>query len=365
MEATKKKGGKKALVIAGIGVGAVVIAIPVALIALVLVLALSIHLLTPLVFPGFFGKAREEYVTPGIYEGLVPQGYAYDEDERVYLQCGYMADGESASRIYVTIPTSDTTYETVGYVELYEKDGEPYTGHTGGITSYKDFVWLANDGEGEGNCVWVLSLDEILDTAKSNGKITLKTSFQSETRAACCFADGEYLFVGEFNNSEEYCAKDTHAFKVADGEVNKALVCAYKLDLSTDIGVEYTYLDGEEVIIPTFALSVRDLVQGFTRTPDGFAISTSYGVSFSNVYIYEGINKYREPDDILDVNGYAVPVYFLDNDSLKDKITMPPMSEEIFVKDGRLYILFESACQKYIFGNLTRGVHIYSYDLTK
>lgn len=366
MEATKKKkGGKKALVIAGVGIGAAIVAIPVILIALVLVLALSIHLLTPLVFPDFFGNARTEYVTPGIYEGLVPQGYAYDEDERVYLQCGYMADGESASRIYVTRETSDGEYSNVGYVELYTADGKPYTGHTGGITSSGGFVWLANDGEGDDNCVWVFSLDEIVDKAMLREEpIILKTSFQPETRAACCFSDGEYLFVGEFNNSEEYCTKDTHAFKVADGEINKALVCAYKLDPSEEIGVEYTDADGEKVLVPKFALSVTDLVQGFTKTPDGFAISTSYGVSFSNVYVYEDVTKFRH-DEVLDVNGYAVPVYFLDNDSLTDKITMPPMSEEIFVKDGRLYILFESACQKYIFGNLTRGIHIYSYDLTK
>lgn len=366
MEIAKKKGGKKALIIAGVGVGALIVAIPVVLIALVLVLALSIHLLTPLAFPDFFANAREEYVTPGIYEGLVPQGYAYDEEERVYLQCGYMADGESASRIYVTKETSDGEYSNVGYVELYTADGKPYLGHTGGIASAHGFVWLANDGEGNDNCVWVLSLNEIVAKALLKEEpVILETSFQSETRAACCFADGKYLWVGEFNNSEEYTTKDTHTFKVANGEINKALVCAYVIDPSTDTGIAYKVLDGEKVLLPTLALSVTDLVQGFARTPDGFAISTSYGVSFSNVYIYEGINEYREPDDILDVNGYAVPVYFLDSENLTDKITMPPMSEEIFVKDGRLYVLFESACQKYIFGNLTRGIHIYSYDLTK
>ena len=39
------------------------------------------------------------------------------------------------------------------------------------------------------------------------------------------------------------------------------------------------------------------------------------------------------------------------------------VSEEIFVKGDRLFVLFESACQKYIFGNLIRGTHIYSYEL--
>jgi hypothetical protein len=63
------------------------------------------------------------------------------------------------------------------------------------------------------------------------------------------------------------------------------------------------------------------------------------------------------------VNGASVPVYYLDSESLTDDITLPPMSEEIFVKDGRLYVLLESACKKYIFGNLIRGRHVYSYGL--
>ena len=127
--------------------------------ALLAVVLLALHLFTPLVFRDFFGNARKEYRIPGLGDGLVPQGYAYVADREVYLQCGYMADGVSASRIYVTDAknTDDTRF-----VELYTLDGTPYTGHTGGITAAGGFVWLANDGEGEDNCVWVMSLEEIL-----------------------------------------------------------------------------------------------------------------------------------------------------------------------------------------------------------
>lgn len=350
MENAKKlTGGKRVAAIIGI--------VAVAIVLLLIIAVLALHLFTPLVFNDFFSNAKEEYLTPGIYEGLVPQGYAYVGENEVYLQCGYMTDGESASRIYVTdAENTDDTY----FIELYTADGKPYTGHTGGITSSFGFVWLANDGEGDDNRVWVLSLKDIL-TAKNGDKLTLETSFQTESRAACCFVDGKYLWVGEFHDGEKYTTKDTHAFAVSGGE-NNALICAYALDIDSEYGVASAKVDGKDVFTPKLALSVTDLVQGFTKTPEGFALSTSYAVNFSHLYFYEDVTS-GEPDASLEVNGIDVPVYFLDEDALTDDVSMPPMSEEIFVKDGRLYVLFESACQKYIFGNLIRGRHIYSYEL--
>ena len=210
--------GKKIAVICG--------AIIVAFIALVLCLLLALHVITPLASIDFFVNSDPEYVTPGIYEGLVPQGYAYIGEKDVYLQCGYMADGVSASRIYVTNATD--TRDTF-FVELYTADGQPYTGHTGGLTSYSGIVWLTNDGEGDDNCMWVFTLAELLEA--KDGKVILKTKFQPESRAACCFADGEYLWIGEFNDGEKYVAKESHAF----GE-NNALICAYEIDTASEYG---------------------------------------------------------------------------------------------------------------------------------
>ena len=335
----------------GIGIGFGILA------ALLAVILLALNLLTPLVFNGFFGNAQKEYLIPGLSAGLVPQGYAYVEEEGLYLQCGYMTDGVSASRIYMT--DAENTDDT-RFVELYAADGTPYTGHTGGITAAGDFVWLANDGEGEDNCVWVLSLQALL-SAENGGRITLTTRFQSETRAACCFADGEYLWVGEFNDGEKYVTDAGHKFTVNGGE-NFALVCAYPLDTASVYGVAFTESDGQAVFTPALALSVTNLVQGFTRTPDGFALSTSYGLGVSHIYFHKDVTA-DEPHASIRINDSDVPVYFLDSESLTDDVSMPPMSEEIFIKDGRLYVLLESACKKYIFGNLIRGRHVYSYEL--
>ena len=327
------------------------------LVALLLAIVLMLNLCTPLVFHGFFENADKEYLIPGLGDGLVPQGYAYVAEQNVYLQCGYMTDGVSSSRIYVTDATNT---KNTRYIELVTSNGAPYTGHTGGITAAGNFVWLANDGDGEDNCVWVLSLAEIL-AAENGDRITLTTRFHSETRAACCFADDKYLWVGEFNDGEKYITDASHRFTVSGGE-NFALVCAYPLDTASVYGVAFTEADGQPVFTPAMALSVTNLVQGFTRTPNGFALSTSYGLSASHIFFHKDVTA-GEADATININGTDVPVYFLDDDSLTEDVAMPPMSEEIFVKDGRLYVLLESACKKYIFGNLIRGRHVYSYRL--
>lgn len=320
------------------------------LLLLVALVMLGAHLLTPVIYNDFFDGEVAEFESAGLSDGLVPQGFAYVEPHGVYLQCGYMNDG-SASRIYII---DEQNGYASRYVTLLAPDGTEYTGHTGGITAYDDLVWLANDGEGEDNCVWVFSLDELL-AAPNGGTLTLNTKFQPESRAAYCLADGEYLWVGEFYRAEDYPTKSTHAFTVAGGAEQNALVCAYPLDTASELGIADT--------TPALLLSVPGQVQGFAMTQDGgFVLSSSFGLSSSILRFYNGISL-DQPSASLDVNGTEVPVYFLDDDLLARVIEAAPMSEEIEVKDGRLYVLFESACQKYLFGNFMRGRSVYSIPL--
>ncbi len=348
MTKTKKPLWAKLLIGLGIVVGAIV--------ALVLLVLLSVHLITPLLFNDFFGEADKEYLTPGLSEGLVPQGYDYIAEKELFLMCGYMTDGVSAGRIYVTDPENAKESR---YVELYTADGQPYTGHTGGITHKGNYLWLANDGQDDDNCVWVMDLNEVLNAA-SGGKITLDKYFKPETRSAFCYADENYLWVGEFRDPEKYLTVESHHFEVSGG-TNYALVCAYPLDLNAEHGIMVN-VEGEPYI-PDLCLSLTDLVQGFTRTEDGgFVLSTSYSVKKSHLLFYSDVTK-GEPDTIISIGETAVPVYFLDADVLTRDVEMPPMSEEIVVIDGDVYVLFESACKKYIFGNFTRGRHVYSYEI--
>jgi hypothetical protein len=324
-----------------------------AILAFVLLVLLLAPVVTTIIFHDFFKDAEKEFRIPGQADGMVSQGFTYLHEQKSYLQCGYMADGVSASRIYI-IPEFEP--EKTYYVELYTDDGTPYTGHTGGISVSGDFVFLANDGEGDANRVWVLSIYYLL--ASENGsRYTMTTYFHPETRAAYCYVDGDYLWVGEFHRPVDYPTKESHTFSVSGDVEHHALICAYPLDDTSATGIKAG--------VPALLLSVTGQVQGMVRTEDGgFILSTSYGLSKSHLIFYKNILANQESaDNALEIDGTNVPVWYLDANHLIRDLEAPPMSEEMVVRDGRVYYLTESACKKYIFGNFIRGRHVYSLPI--
>ena len=64
-----------------------------------------------------------------------------------------------------------------------------------------------------------------------------------------------------------------------------------------------------------------------------------------------------------DFDGTKVPLIYLDSATLIDDVRMPPMAEEIVYMDGDVYVMNESACTKYKFGNLTSGRRVWAYEL--
>ncbi len=344
MKKEKKSGGL------GRRIGKIALIVLCSLLAFVLLVLAGAHLLTPLIFPDFYGDAEKEYAIPGLSDGIVPQGYTYLPEQKLYLMCGYMSDGASASRIYLT-PDGDE--KNSRYIELVTADGAPYLGHTGGIATDGTHLFLANDGEGEDNRVWVMDLDKVL-SLKDGESIKLETSFVSESRAAYAYVEDGYLWIGEFYRAGDYETKESHTIIVGNGKENHALICAYPLDTTADIGIGAT--------IPEKMISVPDQVQGFVRTEDGrFILSTSFGLSKSHLLIYK--NALELPSVTLTLEGTEIPVYILNDDVLLQDLACPPMSEELVIRDGRLYVMLESASKKYIFGNFIRGRHVYSLPI--
>ena len=52
------------------------------------------------------------------------------------------------------------------------------------------------------------------------------------------------------------------------------------------------------------------------------------------------------------VMGKEVPLYVLTEDNASKKTKIPPMSEEMVIVDGKMYILFEAASNRYQIGKL-------------
>ena len=112
---------------------------------------------------------------------------------------------------------------------------------------------------------------------------------------------------------------------------------------------------------PTEIYSTTGKVQGMTMLPDGnMMLSTSWGLTASYLYEYDVKNASR---GTFELNGKSVPIVYLDSESLVSRVKAPPMAEEIVYFDGKVIIMTESASQKYIFGNLTSGRKIRSYEL--
>ena len=301
----------------------------------VAVLLVLLNIGVTLRYADFFGNADGDFRIPGLTTGFVPQGFAYLQEKDCYLISGYMKD-HSAARIYIR-----DAQGSVRFVSLKYQDGTAYDEHAGGVAVHDGFVYLPGKMG-----VDVLRLADILaGDASTIGKIPAEYDTDCVT-----FHDG-YLLVGDFYHPGAYETPLGHHIITPAGDENKAVIAVYKADSAAQFGIDPQ---------PVAAISVRDRVQGIGITEEGeIVLSTSYGLASSGLWFYQPDTRQQ---DTLTLQGREVPLYYLDSGNLTHSVEMPPMSEEIVCKDGRVYVLFESACTKYKFGKLIRGDRVYAYE---
>ncbi len=100
--------------------------------------------------------------------------------------------------------------------------------------------------------------------------------------------------------------------------------------------------------------------QGMAMDDNGrIALSTSYGFASSHLKLCFSLDE--QVKYAYTIDNEDVPLWVLDNATLIEDIKAPQMSEGIVFKDGRLYVLYESASLKYYFGILTKGKYVHSY----
>ncbi len=267
---------------------------------------------------------------PGLNDGFVCQGICISEENEVILVSGYMMDGESRSRIYVTDFDSNSYY-----VELTRNGGETYTGHAGGIALTGNTVYISN-----GSKLYVFSLSDVLN-AKNGESIDIGEGVKVNSAASFVYADEEYVYVGEFNNPAE--KQKEHIYETPNG-TNHSIIERYSHD---------------DLENPDKIYSIGDYAQGVCFTPDGkIVISTSYGLTSSVYYVY---NESEATDSGETLDG--APVYFLG--SCERQLNGPAMGEDLDWYDGRVITLTESASDKYIFGKFFFADDIVALDFNK
>lgn len=333
-------GGRKAL--------KVILVILCCLIGLVLLLLLGIRAYFRLSVSEYYRNSEKTFVIPGLSDGMIHQGLAYDSENDTFLITGYRTDG-NASQVSVV---SRADGKEVKRLNLANQDGSAFTGHVGGITVHGNYVYVADSkGLVAFNRADVVAASDG-DSVKSVG--LFKTSTEDDSLGvAFTHVEGDTIYVGEFYREENYPTPDSHKYKTAAGDENTALILAYKLDDTASLGIS----DRIE-----YAYSIPALVQGMCFDADGkIYLSTSYAVAFSHIYSYDPTKE----EGSITVLGQTVPRYVLDSSTQINDIKLAPMAEEIVIVDGKLYTMCESATNKYIFGKFTSAKYCYATDISK
>lgn len=272
---------------------------------------------------------REEFEIPGLDEGFVPQGLDYNQTTNSFIMCGYMSDG-SPSRVYL-ISDDATKYVTLTI------NGEPYYGHAGGVATDGKHLWVSGDKKVE-----TLRFGDLLNA--SNGD-SINIIESTVTGNGCDFIKvyENQLIVGEFYRKNKYETPDSHHINQT-----KALAFAYKIDKSSTSGI------GEK----QFVLTLPNNAQGIAIIGEKVVVSTSWAIRSSELFVYNN-SLNMEASGMFE----GLPLYELSDKNLIKIIKAPAMAEEIAVKDGRVYINFESACKKYKLINRTRIKNVISIEV--
>ena len=298
----------------------------------------------------YYNASEKAFKIPGLSDDFVPQGMHYDKTTDNFFISGYSSNDEDASPVYLVNKTSG---ETVGEVRLQNQDGSKFTGHAGGIAVYNNFVYIAG---GRDNCLYIFNYADFFSqqTAKCIGEFPLKVSETDYIDASFVTVEENRLVVGEFYDGEKYKTLASHKIETKAGDCNHALALCYDLSARAQFGIIST---------PTQALSIPNNVQGVCFDGEKIYLSTSYGASFS--HIYEHKPTFEDNQGTIEVLGYELKLYALDRASLVYDYKIPPMSEEIVILDGELYVMCESASNKYIFGKFTGGKWCYKTKLSE
>ena len=322
-----------------------------ALVILVVVVLLGFKAYDAIRHNSFYSNSEKALKTPGANDGFVQQGFDYIAEEEAFLVTGYMSN-DTPSRVYVMRKDGTATY-----TELKKKDGSDYLGHTGGIAHFGDYIYITGS-----KGLDVFSYSDILEGKDSTNMIGTVLTYNDP---AHCYIYNGYILAGSFFIEEDYETPEHERVKTPSGDDNTSIITAFKLDEDFDLAIDPT---------PRAVISTRRCVQGLCITDDGkIILSTSYGLSTSQLFVYDASKLASE--ESFDFKGTTkggiefefggIPRYYLDSSSLVEVIEAPPMAEELVYLDGKIYVMNESASNKYIFGKITSGYNIYAYNYKK
>lgn len=320
---------------------ALIVVIVLVVLIVLAIIVFNIYIRTT--YSSFYEQAREEFPIPETNSGFVEQDIDHVDKADVWLFSGYMnkqstcpilrrnADG-STTKVFVRLPNG----------ELYGQY------HGSGITSTDEYVYLTTDSG-----YLVLSTDDVVN-AKDGDTVQVLGERELGFAPAFLSISNGILYTGEFYDSGAYLTPEDHHMDTPNGERNCAIMYAFAPQPAGFFG--YSEL-------PEIVYSIPDKVQGVCVTEEGsMVLSTSWGISGSHLLVYS--NELGTTDDTFTVDDVEVPLRYIDSTSQIQDILAPPMTEGVTVFEGRVYVGFESASNKYVFGKLYPGGNmVYSLEV--
>ena len=274
---------------------------------------------------------------PALKEEFIPQGMAYLSEKDWIVISYYQAKGPS-----ILTFLDATTGQMIKGLTILNEDGTDYTGHAGGLAISKSNLWISSGG-----FIRQIPLATIF-SASDGDEIRIIYKYNAGTKASFMQHHKGVLWIGEFFHANNYLTDRSHYVKRDDGYTNHSWMVGLKLDEKTDLPV-MANKDKKNPLTPDYIISIPDIVQGVTFSEDSnISLSLSYGrTNDSRLLIFEDVLS-KNPDMTVSVNHKDIPLWVLNLQNQICEFKALPMSEGILIKEGLLYILYESAAKKYL-----------------
>lgn len=241
-----------------------------------------------------------------------PQGVTIAKN--YLLISAYSHDKKHNSVIYVLDKNNHN------YIKTVVLQGKP---HVGGITfdGKSNNIWVCSESINGGAQIISISLEELEQYTFNQDYKPIKyqqiVNLEDIKKASYLTYYDNSLFVGYFSKK------------------NEAILEKYKLTENGKFIEEIkqrTTLTSKDVnATPDDIDKVTHGIQGIAIYQDYLLLSQSYGPENSKILIYNNINKEK---------------IFVDKDSIKE-IEAPPYLEQISIDNEQIYIIFESATERF------------------
>ena len=288
------------------------------------------------VYNAFYAAGEVSHLVPGLKQDFVPQGVSYLPGQNWFIIAGYSGtDGVNS----VIFAVDGATGEMVKQTRLQNVDGSAYTGHAGGIAVTEKNLFISNNEH-----LYRISLEKYLALPES-ADCAFDEAIPVPSRSSYCgYAEG-VLWVGEFQYTG-YLTDPSHKFKTEDGR-HKAWLIGYKLDQTQENELAPAALTGEKAT-PDYIITTTERIQGMMIKDGQFYLCQSYGRRAPSTLLRYSNVLATEPRAHVELNGAQIPLWSLTSTEATGEMIAPPTTECLVTVDGGLYVLFESAAEKYM-----------------